>query len=266
MKKYIFLAIATLLATSTKGQTFEEGSCIVNAGIGVGVIKDCGPTFTQKVGIEWGVKSIGQRGTLGLGVALTNAYGGITESKVYGTYDYNVKTIMYKYQQNSHNRWTMTSYEGAKIHRFGAGTADAKFAREDLKALALGSYHHAITDNLEAYGTFGLGIALINGMCGHYDNYDGFEEKVAKNTINQNKKEVQYSLTYKYNDLDHAKFAGTTFHKVTFACALSVGARYSLTSKIAAFGEIGLVSGAFRGDKYAKGLDVFTLGVTYKLK
>lgn len=264
MKKSFILVLATVLSMNAFGQNFQKGSRVVNAGIGVGVIKNFGPTFTQKVGIEWGVMSVGKNGTLGLGCTLYNAYGGTSEGKVIGAYDYTVKTTRTTYKKNSHNRWVLSSGPGADLHRQGSGTADAKFAREDLKAMASCSFHYSFSEKLEAYGTFGVGIALINGLCGHFDNYEGFEQKTKKSDINTSLKKEQYDLIYSYNDLDHVDLSDYSYHKIGFACGLSVGASYSLTDRIAAFGEVGLVSGAFKGKDYAKGLDVLTLGVMYK--
>lgn len=264
MKKSLFFVLATVLTMNAFGQTFKKGSRVVNAGIGIGVIKNSGPTFTQKIGAEWGVMSVGNKGTIGLGCALYNAYGGTSEGRVVGTYDYTVKTTRTTYKKNSHNRWVLSSGPGADLHRKGSGTADAKFAREDLKAMASCSFHYSFTEKLEAYGTFGLGIALINGLCGHFDNYEGFEQKTQKSDINTSIKKEQFSIIYSYNDIDHVDLSKFAYHKVGFACGMSAGVSYSLTDKFGAFGEVGLVSGAFKGKKYAKGLDVFTMGVTYK--
>lgn len=54
-----------------------------------------------------------------------------------------------------------------------------------------------------------------------------------------------------------------TFHKVGFACSAYAGARYSVTDKLSAFGEVGLESGVFNKN-HNKGLDIFTVGVSYK--
>lgn len=263
MKKIALFACVALMGLSAKGQTFQKGDRVVNAGIGVGVIKGVGPTFTQKIGMEWGVAHVGP-GVIGLGVALHNAYGGTSDGEVAGAYDYKVPTTMHTYRKNDHNRWMLSTDAGQPLHRVGYGTADAKFAREDLKAMVTGSYHYAITDKLEAYGTFGMGVALINNLCGHFDNYKGFERKTKQNDINTSNKTTQYCLTYSYDDLDHADFEGYRSHKAGFACGVCAGARYAMTESISAFGEVGLVSGAFNKNQL-KGLDVLTLGVSIKL-
>lgn len=264
MKRMIWIAGMALISMTATGQSFRKGGRLLNFGIGVGKVQYCGPTFTQKISMEWGVANVGKRGTIGLGVTLANAYGGVVDGKVAGVYDYKVSTMMYKYADNGHGRWMQSSYPGAKIERVGIGTADARFSRDDVKILATVAYHHAVTKKLDVYGTFGLGFGIINGLCGNFHNYDGFEKETKVNTINTNIKKNQYCLTYSYDDLDHIDFSDYRYHKVAFSCGFFAGARYSITNRIGAFAELGLVSGAFKGD-YNHSIDVLTLGVSLKL-
>lgn len=257
------LSVAAVCAEPTD---FKKGQIIGNLGIGVGTHRlngNGGGTFTQKASFEYGLGQIAKNVSLGVGFAIANSYGDKTETTLYGTYDYYVNTTMYHYHKNSAGRWTTESYAGAKIHRQGVGTVDASVASDDIKLMPTLSLHYKFSSKLEAYATIGAGVSVLNGIVSDEHNYQGMGKEEKVSDIKTGTMKEQYSLTYKYDDLDHAKIVGGEFHKVGGAFAFNVGARYYFTPRLAAFGELGINAVSLKKD-YARSWDILTIGCTYK--
>ena len=245
---------------------FKKGDFIGNLGIGVGAHRlngYGGATFTQKASFEYGLGQVAKNLSLGVGFAIANSYGDKAETTLYGAYDYYVNTTMYHYHKNSAGRWTTESYAGSKIHRQGVGSVDASIASDDIKFMPTLSLHYKFSSSLEAYATIGAGVSVLNGIVSDEHNYQGMKKEEKVKDINTNVMKEQHSLTYKYDDLEHAKIEGGEYHKVGGAFALNVGVRYYFTNRLAAFGEFGVNAVSLKNN-YARSWDILSIGCTCK--
>lgn len=269
MKK-LFLA-AVLAAASivpASAQTLWNGSRFLDLSIGVGSA-DGGAMFTQRLAAEWIVKSdlfsiAGKPFSLGVGFQIDNAYGGSYSSLVAGSYDYRYTVYTTRHTTN-HGR-PVTTTDSYTQHRKGAGFATCDVARDNFDLMPTVSLHGQITDRLDLYVNFGLGVGVMNNMLSNYENaeviingikVDGFQE------ANHYKENEAGSVRYSYNDIDHAKWNKDPYKsKAVFACSFFLGARYFISSDWAVNAQLGLVSADVSKD-YGNTYNVFSVGASY---
>ena len=265
MKKLIVLMSAMVLSASVSfGQTFEKGDKVASLGVGVGSVKnvpnpDKSATFTQKLSMEWCiVDNLMDKGSIGLGFAINNGYGGAYESKMLGTYDYSY--VVQTQRREKHDRYNRYYYvyDSYIQNRNGMGVADVDLNRNDLTALFMASFHYQFIDKLDTYFTLGLGVTSMFHLSGNYRNEEGFEA-----AFKVHDPDKDYSVSYSYNDLDHVEWQDGLGTILRPAMAVHVGARYYFTENWAANMEVGLLNATF-SDKYGSGYNVFSIGASYK--
>lgn len=259
------LGATMAFATSVNAQdTFKEGSRMMELTAGVGVIANPGDklvTFDQHFTMEWGVKTIADKFTLGVGFAVNNSWGG-KEGVVAGEYDYKYSTHysgkVYKY---STGKWESIN-ETKTTRRQGVGTADAKLSRDDINALATVSLHYSPISRLDTYVRIGLGACYMHYITSNIHNESGFKSA----NVNQYSESDLYQerVVYSFNDLDHVKWYGAD-DKIGASIAAYVGANYALTDRWGVSAQVGLVSANLKGTK--KGASnqygVFAVGASY---
>lgn len=259
MKKFfISLAILGSAAGASAQQISEvnrnvENGLIIDAGIGVGsVYSDSKAMFTQRVGAEWNIlpEFLADGVSLAVGFYINNSYGGGRDVRTIGTYSYD-----YTLYSKSDRLGTTST----KQHREGYGTADVNMRRDDISLLPTVSLRYRCTDNLEAYLSFGLGMSIMNGVTGGYSNPDGFSSADVVNKSDYG----AVALTYKYNDLDHVKWANGNWTKASFAVSTYIGARYFFTENWGVNAQIGLIAANVR-KSYGNSYNVFSVGASYR--
>ena len=267
MKKFLILPLAAAFVFNAAAQeTFSNGDTKVGLTIGVGTVAYADKnraTFDQHLTMEWGVASVADKFTIGVGFAINNQYGGQYEGMVAGEYKYQYYRQQYGSQYSfSKDKWER--YDDSKyVTREGGGTATADVAREDVDALFIASLHFSPMDRLDTYCTLGLGVGCMSYVTSNYRNTSGFSDA----DFNEHR-ETQYTDSYirfKYNDLDHVKWKGMK-SKVVPSMAFYIGATYYLNSNWGLDAQLGLINANFKGAKkgYANSYGVFALGASYK--
>ncbi len=256
MKKVFLFVALCLVCTTISAQEFDKGDRRLDFSIGVGMIDGNGKSttsFDQHFGMEWGVGRIANKVTVGLGFSINNTYAPGDKIKIAGTYDY-----YYNRYVNSavmdYNKWD-------KIHREGAGTADAKISREDINALLTVSFHYYPLPKLGVYTRIGVGVGVMNYIMGATSNEEGFESKNVDKTVDTGSRYV-----YSYNDLDHVKWETPLKSKIVPALAAYVGVTYRLNDRWGVDAQVGLLSANIKDkDKgYPNSYSVFAIGASYK--
>lgn len=274
MKKTSLLLVAAVFCASASAQTFGKGDMVFDLGIGVGSAdnvevkgnfpnyygfkKSSGATFTQKIAFEYGVAEFG-KASIGFGMIVGNAYGASYEAAAAGVYDYTYELSRYHYARNKGGRYVWSCYQSTSERRKGVGMAKASYAVENIDLLVKGSFHYQFIDNLDTYGTFGLGASVYKILCspdksvtqGFSTDSNSFDSTEPGN----------YQLVYSYDDLSHAEWSSSEA-KARFAMALFVGARYYLTPNWAINAEFGLTSASFKEN--ANTYNVLSVGASYK--
>lgn len=262
----LFLAMMVVTAAADGNAEFKKGEFLGNVGLGVGTHRlngVGGPTFTQKASFEYGICNFGKKMSLGIGFTIANSYGDKRNGVLAGVYDYKVSTIMYSYVKKG-RVWREQSYAGATIHRKGFGTKDVRIASDDIKLFPMVSFHYQVLPSLELFASLGGGVSIINQVVSDGDFTRGFEKKTKLKKIDTSIKRTQYSLTYSYNDLDHAVFDDDEYKtKVGGAFSFYVGARYFFSKHWAILSEFGITAVSIKTD-YPKSWDLFNIGATYK--
>lgn len=265
--KTIIAAVSVLAAAiPTQAQVFAKGDRKVDLTIGVGLVAykdESRATFDQHASMEWGVASVADKFTLGVGFQVNNSYGGKYDGMVAGEYDYTYtlreygRTYSYK-----DNKWHRMD-EKKEMHRKGVGTADASIAREDVNALATVALHFSPIPKLDTYVKVGAGVGYMTYIIGNYSNEKGF--KSADHYSKTNNKIAEITTTYKYNDLDHVKWSGAD-GKVVPSMAAYIGATYMITDRWGADLQLGLVSANFKNAKkgYPNSYGIFSIGASYR--
>lgn len=243
---------------------FEEGDKKATLTVGVGTVPYSDKnraTFDQHLSMEWGVAMIADKLTLGVGVAINNQYGAQYESLVIGSYDYNYVMSNYGQELNSHNRWAPFS-NNTSHNRKGIGSAKAKIAREDIDLQGIVSLHYSPLDKLDAFVTFGVGVAYLNYITTDIHDEEGFSEANYHHYTETSKRKS--TVSYSYNDLDHVKWEGMR-SKAGASVAAYLGATYSLTETWGVTMQIGLIDANVKGAKkgYPNSYGVFALGASY---
>lgn len=260
----VVMAVGAVVPGSA--QVFDKGDRKVDLTVGVGVVayKDKSrPTFDQHASMEWGVASVADKFTIGVGFQVNNSYGGKLDGLVAGSYDYSYmrhdvgKTYSYK-----DKKWHPIN-EHKEVHRKGFGTAEATVAREDVDVLATVSLHFSPMSRLDTYLKLGAGVGYMSYIYGNYRNEQGFSsadyDKTSESKVHQS------HTSFSYNDLDHVKWEGGD-SKIVPALGVYLGATYMLTDRWGVDAQVGLVSANIKNaDKgYPNSYGVFALGVSYR--
>lgn len=258
------LSVTTALSSVAQG-VFNKGDRKVDLTVGVGTVAYTDKsrvTFDQHLGMEWGVASVADKLTVGVGFNINNSYGGSIDGMVTGTYDYTYirrsygKTFSYK-----NNRWE--SFNDTKeIRRNGVGTADADVAREDVNAQFVAAIHFSPMSKLDTYLKVGAGVGYMSWVVSNLHNESGFKKADVHETSSS--KVHQTTDTYSYDDLDHVKWQGFK-SKIVPAMSVYLGATYMLNDKWGVDAQIGLISANIKGNKkgYPNSYGVFALGASY---
>lgn len=258
MKKIALMASMLMLSVMiSNGQTFDKGDYVLNVGVGVGTVKNLPnierqTTFTQKLSMEWCVvDKLGERGSLGIGFAVNNGYGGKYSTALVGEYDY--EYILTTRVQNLNGGY---NYDRREIEREGFGSANADLSRNDLSLLFTTSFHYQMGKKLDTYLTLGVGATGIIDVVSNVRNELGFSSASSSLT------DDAMSASYKYDDLKHVEWIGVGA-TVQPAIAAYVGARYYFTDHFAANIEAGLLN-ATLSKKYGFGYNHLAVGLSYK--
>lgn len=115
MKKLFLFTALLAVCTTAAAQEFGKGDRRIDLTIGVGMIgrgEGSITSFDQHFGMEWGVASISDKVTVGLGFTINNTYGPCN-GQIIGTYDY---YYTQRYRVDINSRW-----ESSQQHRQGMG-------------------------------------------------------------------------------------------------------------------------------------------------
>lgn len=254
------------IAFNAGAQAFENGDKKIDLTIGVGTVayadKNRG-TFDQHLSMEWGVATVADNFTIGVGFAINNQFGGRYESLVAGKYDYKYRLSQYgKQYSQSKNKWER--YDQSKFEqRKGVGTANADITRDDVDALFTASFHYSPMSKLDTYCTVGVGVGCMSYITSNYHNTQGFSK--ANFSEHRETKYTDSYISYSYNDLDHVEWVGMK-SKVVPSMAFYVGATYYLTDRWGVEAQLGLIDANFKGANkgYPNSFGVFALGAAYK--
>lgn len=269
MKKFFVFGLIGFMSLCASAQgVFNKGERKIDLTIGVGSIAydkvvDANAMFDQHFSMEWGIASIADKVTVGLGFAVNNSYGGKIESLVVGKYDYKYAFRNYgKIYDFSANRWKSYN-ETRNVTRKGVGTADADIKREDVNVLATVSFHYSPIERLDTYMKLGVGVGYMTYLISNYRNIKGFEKANVKNY--HESKYNSYTDEYSYDDLEHAEWDGLE-SKIVPALATYIGATYYLTEKWGVEAQLGLISANIKDKNkgYPNSYGVFAVGATYK--
>lgn len=233
--------------------------------IGVGTVAYADknrPTFDQHLGMEWGVASVAERFTVGLGFKVNNSYGGNFESMVAGTYDYSYTRRSYgKIYRYSTKKWESFD-ETTQVKRSGVGTGDGDISREDVDAQFTATLHFSPMSRFDTYIKVGVGVGYMHWMISNIRNENGFGKADVNET---NETSIRQTTDiYSYDDLAHTKWQGLK-SKVVPAMSIYLGATYMLTEKWGLDAQIGLISARLKGNKrgYPNSYSIFAVGASY---
>lgn len=231
MKRILFCISCTLFSLTSNAQIFNAKDCIMDLSAGVGTIKDRGATFDQHFSMDWGIATIGDIVTVGLGFSVNNYYGATISGIVTGSYDY-YYTIRTHYSNNVMGTGTTTQQK----HRNADCYADAKISQEDVNAQFVASFHYSPIDKLDVYVKIGAGISCLNSIVSNIHNEQNLQKADHDNTTPSGTR-----TTYSYNDYEHVKWNG---YGTTIGLAMSgyAGASWWFTEKWGATAKIGMIS------------------------
>lgn len=254
MKKLLSLTILCLVCVTATAQVFEKGDRLADLSIGVGSV-DFGKsytTFDQHFGMEWGVASIADVVTIGVGFTVNNSYASLGKGRIAGTYDY--------YYSRYVNSGVIDYDRTQQVHREGVGYADAVVSRDDVNAQATVSFHYSPLPKLDVFAKVGAGIGVMNYTIGKISNEEGFSSDSHSGSFGQAGSVMEYS----YNDLDHVKWSKPK-SKAVPAISVYAGAAYYLTDNWGVEALLGLIStNVWNNISYGNSYGVFAVGVTYK--
>lgn len=260
------LLLITGASSGVAQGVFNKGDRKVDLTIGVGTVAytdKSRATFDQHLGMEWGVATVADRFTIGVGFSVNNAYGGAFDGIVAGTYDYKYTSNSYgKVYRPSTKKWEYFN-ETKQVRRNGIGTADADIAREDFNAQITAAIHFSPMSRLDTYLKVGAGAGCMSWIVSNIHNEQGFKKANYHNTSNNTYYQVTDS--YSYNDLDHVKWEGYK-SKIVPAMSVYLGATYMLTEKWGVDAQIGLISANLKDAKkgYPNSYGIFALGASYR--
>ncbi len=276
MKKTVLALVALVGIASADAQTFRKGDIVVDANIGIGVARDRYQTFnssstivdteksnrvtfTQRLGVEFGVWDINETMGLGIGIDFQNANGS-TKQQISGFYDYDYTFVTYDKVINSSTNRPGTQYTSSSSikNRQGAGQAMASAAIMDFNLTMRAVYHIELMDRLDAYGGIGFGVARVKYSYSNFDHLRGF---AAETKMFDSKSDAIVQFAYSYDDLEHVKWQEGDA-KGRFAYSLFLGARYYFNDHWALNGELGLPVVTFQGGY--NHYNIFSVGASYK--
>lgn len=259
------LSITGALSVVAQG-VFNKGDRKADLTIGVGTVAYTDKsrvTFDQHLGMEWGVATVAEKFTVGVGFNVNNSYGGSFESKVVGEYNYYYTRQSYgKVYRYSTKKWE--SFNDTKqVKRTGMGTADADVAREDVNAQLVAAIHFSPMTKLDTYLKIGAGVGYMSWIVSNLRNENGFGKANYNNTTNNSL--YQTTDVYSYNDLDHVKWQAYK-SKVVPAMSVYLGATYMLTDRWGVDAQVGLISANIKDSKkgYPNSYGIFALGASYR--
>lgn len=262
-------AIAALAAgaLTANAQAFQKGDIVVDLNLGVGTLHTTESfynskgdverqrvnkaTFTERLGVEFGVYDINDKMSIGVGFDFVNSSSAAVRQFSAGSYNYDVK--YYEYTLNAENQWVA---EQKQTQRSGAGVALADVSVNDFAAIARGAFHYSPLDRLDLYAALGFGVSYTKISHSNLLDVNGFESDVQGFDVNG--PSPQYS--YAYDDLRHVQWAGGS-SQGRIAASFTVGARYYLTDNIALNGEFGLPCVTFKA--HNNNYSIFSLGASY---
>lgn len=260
-------AMALAMTSPAAAQTVSRGDILVDAGIGIGVLKsgDNHTMFTQRIAAEYIIKDdlqlFGRNFAVGAGLSVTNGYCGLGNGVVMGIYDYDYYVYRYGWQVVEGRRQVIDEVHA--VNRAGGGEAVAPFKRDDLTFLPQATLHYEPMTGLDVYVGVGIGLGLANSWTGTktaITSGDFGSDNIYQTTQNNTQNIVVKAA---YNDMDHAEWKDGCGTNATFAMAVYAGARYWLTDKFAANMQVGMLGGAIKksiGSSY----DLFSVGLTYR--
>ena len=276
MKKTLVAILLIAGVAGADAQSFQKGDIVIDAALGVGADRDKNQTynsanntintektnkvtFTQRLGVEFGVCNFGDRSSLGIGIDFQNSVGS-THHYVVGTYDYSyVRTTYDRIIDPTTNRpgngYTTSS---ATIDRMGKGSAAARAEILDFNLTLRAAFHHEFIDNLDTYAGIGFGLARAKYHYSDYTDLAGFDSETRRFDPSLSDM-VQFS--YSYDDLDHVKWQDGGA-KARYALALYAGMRYFFNDHWAINAELGLPVVTLKSayNHY----NVFSVGASYK--
>lgn len=269
MKKIIAtLALAVVGTVGISAQNFEKGDIVMDVNLGIGADRTSDThlngqgqrntrktnkvSFTQRIGVEFGIFDIDEKSSLGIGVDLQNSSAWSSHA-VNGSYNYSYEVTKWVLGDNS----TWIRDEVNRVERNGMGSAIADAVIEDFSISLRLAYHYAFTDKLDTYAAIGFGLSHVKCYYSNYKDYRGFEYEAK---FLDEKQADPTQLTYNYNDIDNANWKSEAMARVNLS--LLVGARYYLTDHWALNAELGLPMMSFKGGN--NHYNIFSFGASYK--
>lgn len=273
MKKLLLTFPLLSIALIGSAQAFKNGDKIVELGIGVGaaqvensqyIIENLNQysisskdqtkaTFTQHIGMEFGVYDINDNSSIGVGFTINNSYGAKHNQIVTGTYNYNY--LITTFTPGERNSWWPTGTE--TIERSGTGTSQAHVDIEDVNVMAKVAYHYTFIDKLDTYVALGFGVSSYRRLYSGFKYETGFSKD--SHLLDRTSSEP-VQLEYKYNDLDHVKWEGGDA-KGRFVLGAYVGARYWISDSWGVHLNLGLTSLSFK--KNNNNFNILEIGASY---
>lgn len=259
--------LVSVMSFSAYASEFEKGDIVADVNFGVGVAKNYNQwkndkeglksnkvmrgSFTQRIGVEFGICDLGNNMSLGLGFSFNNAVIGSTSRYVTGKYNYSYSLVSHSWHDN---RWHSDS---KVMDRNGSGNAIAKGSYDDFSALVRFAFHYSPVSKLDAYVGLGFGVSYYHTGFSDFKDKSGFSADSKK----FDSRDHSFQLSYDYNDLDHVEWDGGNAEG-RLASAFYVGARYYVTDHLAVQGELGLPCMTFK--KNLADYSLLSLGVSYK--
>lgn len=270
MKKILLIIVTTaMLSSAVSAQVFKVGDTRTNLTIGVGALSADGKsdaTFDQHFTMEWGMISMAEKFTVGIGFAINNNFRNIGKSAIIGNYNYTYSYLS-SHRYSGSGVSNITTKTNA-VRRKGTGTMACDMAIDDADALFIATLHYSPINKLDLYGIIGAGVGIMTYPVRNFGKTEGFSEYSSNGTeIGDRYGKGIYLKTYPYyyNDLDHVEW---TKHKpqVVPALALYVGGTYYLTEHWGVDLQIGLLSANIKVKEngYPSSFGTFAMGASYK--
>lgn len=270
MKRLLLFAVAGLLSVSVVAQVFKVGDTRANLSIGVGSLSSSygsAATFDQHFTMEWGVASIGDKFTIGIGFAINNNFRDLGSSSLEGQYDYSIST---KYDHRNYLTDYRLRTDYRIIHRKGTGNADCDLSADHVDLLFLATIHYSLIKNLDLYGIVGAGMGVMTYPTRNIENVSGFSERNYQGSEDGNRYGSGYyfkTYPYYYNDLDHVKWEGIE-PQIVPSIAVYIGATYYFSEHWGIDLQVGLLNANFIVNEEHKfnfnSFGTFAVGATYK--
>lgn len=276
MKRLLLFAVAGLLSVSVVAQVFKVGDTRANLSIGVGSLSSpeaSRATFDQHFTMEWGVASIGDKFTIGLGFSVNNNFRNTGSSVVFGTYDY---TYSYSYSERKRGSSNVT-YTTKTQRRNGSGHVECDLLTDHVDLLFDVSFHYSPVRNLDVYGIVGAGVGVITYIVSNigddpygFSSYSTFSGSEYGDYRKPSGIDFGYWRIgpYSYNDLDHVQWQDEYDATFVPSIAIYIGATYYFTEHWGVDLQVGLLNANFCVSEedilQASSFGTFAVGATYK--